>query len=175
MPVFSRVEISEDRLRAALTGPDGDVTRYVLRVTRNIRNRAVLYCPVDTGNLRASIATGAVRTEGSSVVGTVGTPVEYAAAVHEGVRAQTVTVAEHTVRAHEIKAHTVAARTQQSFTVPGKGGRPAYTVAAHTIREHQVYARTQLGHTVPAHTRAIKARAGRPFLRQAMEDVLGEG
>lgn len=135
MPVFSRVEISEDRLRAALTGPDGDVTRYVLRVTRNIRNRAVLYCPVDTGNLRASIATGAVRTEGSTVVGTVGTPVEYAIYVHEGTAP------------HEIRPTTPGG-------VLAWGGRPPTRFA------------TRVNHpgTKP-----------QPFLRRAMEDVLGEG
>jgi phage gpG-like protein len=83
VPAEARLQITQQRLTAALTGPGGMVTQYVLRQTSQIRNRAVLYCPVDTGNLRNSIVT-ALRADGTTVVGTVGTPVEYAAAVHEG-------------------------------------------------------------------------------------------
>lgn len=175
MPATARVELARAELEAKLAGPGGLVTRYVLRVTREIRNRAVLYCPVDTGNLRASIVTALDAPVGLVVRGTVGTPVEYALVVHEGRKAGTETVAEHTVRSRKIRAHTVAARTQLGYTVPAKGGRKAYTVAAHTVKKHRVAARTQLTHTVPAHTRTVGARAGRPFLRRAMQDVVGGG
>jgi hypothetical protein len=80
-----RSQVSEDRLRQLLNGPDGLVTRFILRKTEQIANRARLYCPVDTGNLRASIQT-AVRSDGPRVTGLVGTAVEYAVPVHEGYR-----------------------------------------------------------------------------------------
>jgi phage gpG-like protein len=85
MPVRLRVQINQAETRRLLTGPDGLATRYVMRKTQQIANRARLYCPVDTGNLRASITT-AVRQQGDQVVGLVGTPVEYAVPVHEGYR-----------------------------------------------------------------------------------------
>jgi hypothetical protein len=80
-----RVDVSKNEVRQLLTGTNGLATRYVMRKTEQIANRARLYCPVDTGNLRSSI-TAAVTTQGDKVVGLVGTPVEYAAAVHEGYR-----------------------------------------------------------------------------------------
>jgi hypothetical protein len=83
VPRLARVTINEEALRSALAGPEGMVTQYVMRLTRQIRNKAVLYCPVDTGNLRSSIVT-AVQQDGMQVVGIVGTPVDYAVPVHEG-------------------------------------------------------------------------------------------
>jgi phage gpG-like protein len=83
VPATHRVVLATGELHAALTGPTGLVTRYVLRKTSDIRNRAVLYCPVDTGHLRNSI-TEAVRTDGQRVIGTVGTNVVYSLPVHEG-------------------------------------------------------------------------------------------
>lgn len=175
MPAEVRVDLATAKLQRALGGSNGMVTRYVIRLTREIRNRAVLYCPVDTGNLRASIVTAVsspLAGAGLIIEGTVGTPVEYAVVVHEGRKAGVEQVAAHTVRSHRIKAHTVAARTQLSYTVPAKGGRAGYTVRAHTIKKHRVATRTQLSHTVPAHTRTVSAREGRPFLRRAMNEVV---
>jgi len=171
VPATARLVINQSELRTQLVGPGGLVTRHVIRQIRLIRNRAVLYCPVDTGNLRSSI-TSATRTEGMLVIGRVGTAVEYAADVHEGVRAQTVTVAAHQVKARTIKAHTVKAHTRKAYTVPARNGRKSYTVPATEVPAHQVAARTQLAHTVPSHSRKIAARAGRPFLRRAMEEVI---
>ena len=81
--VLARVQINQAELQRQLSGPAGMLTQYVMRQTSQVRNRAVMYCPVDTGNLRASITT-AVYSEGDSVVGLVGTGVHYGLAVHEG-------------------------------------------------------------------------------------------
>lgn len=118
MASIVRVQVSEAALRSALTGPTGMVTRYVLTTTREIQNRAKLYTPVDTGNLRNSITT-AVRVEGLRVIGEVGTPVNYAAAVHEGTEAKRVAV-----RAHQVRGHAV------------RGGGRSYVVAGHTRGAH---------------------------------------
>ena len=155
MPATVRLEIAQAQLQRALTGPSGSVTRYVMRTTRQIRNKAVLLCPVDTGNLRASIThavSSDVGSRGMVIIGRVGTPVEYALAVHEGVTAKTVTVPAHMVKAHTVKAHTVKP----------KGGRKAYTVSAHQVR----------GHMRGSYTMEVKARTGRPFLRRAMQEVI---
>lgn len=170
-----RVEVARATLQRELTGPRGMVTRYVMRQTRAIRNKAVMYCPVDTGNLRASITTSVsspIAGGGMIIEGRVGTPVEYAVPVHEGHAAMSVTVHAHAVKAHTIKAHKVKAHTVKAHTVPAKNGRKAYTVKEHTVKAHTVAARTQLPTTVRQHWRTIEARAGRPFLRRAMEEVI---
>lgn len=130
MGVDVRVRISQATLSEALNGPQGMVTQYVMRQTASIRTRAVIYCPVDKGRLRSSLVT-TVRTDGMLVVGTVGTDVEYAAAVHEGVRAQQVQVRAHSVKAHESKTRggrtfMVPAHTRGPFmrSVPARAGRP---------------------------------------------------
>lgn len=172
-----RLDLAEGKLREALTGPAGLAYRYVTTLTNDIRNRAVLHTPVDTGRLRGSLTQASavtVTADGWKVEGRVGTDVEYAVYVHEGLTDRDVHVSEHTVRAHVIKAHNVAARTQLGYSVPAKGNRAAYEVSAHGVRAHRVAARTQLSHTVPAHTRHQHARKGRPFLWQAMEEVWTE-
>ena len=118
MAATVRVQLSEQALRSALTGPSGMVTQYVIRTTRQITNKATLYTPVDTGNLRASL-TQAVEVQGTRVVGMVGTPVEYALAVHEGTESRRVSVKAHQVRAHGVRR-----------------GRVAYTVGGHTRGAH---------------------------------------
>lgn len=150
-----RVEIAQATLRRELTGPRGMVTRYVLRQVRAIRNRAVLLTPVDTGNLRASITyavSSPIGGGGMVIEGRVGTPVDYAEAVHEGHAAMSVTVPAHSVKAHTVKAHPVK----------GSSGRKGFTMPAHTRKAH----------TRRQHWRTINAREGRPFLRRAMEEVL---
>lgn len=83
MAVRVRVQISEAEVRRLMVGPTGLATRYVVRKTDQILNRARLLCPVDTGNLRASLTT-AIRTDGQKVIGLVGSDVEYALPLHEG-------------------------------------------------------------------------------------------
>lgn len=162
-----RVEVARATLQRELTGPRGLVTRYVMRQVRAIRNRAVLLTPVDTGNLRASITTAVSSplTGGGMVIeGRVGTPVEYAVAVHEGHAAMSVVVPAHTVKAHMRKGHRVkTARAEPT----GRQKRGTITRRAYTVGAHQVAA-----HTRAQHWRTIGARSGRPFLRQAMEEVM---
>jgi hypothetical protein len=141
VPAVARIELSQQKLQTALTGPAGMVTQYVIRTTRQIENRAKLYAPVDTGNLRASI-TSAIDVQGLRVVGQVGSPVEYALAVHDGQQAGTVTVRGHQRRGHSVR---------------GSAGRKAYRVG---------------NATVGTYTRRTKGTRGRPFLRRAMEDVV---
>lgn len=81
----ARVVVTEATLQAQLTGPRGLATAHVRRITRQIENRARLYAPVNTGNLRNSI-TSAVVSRGLTVSGTVGATVPYAVYVHEGTR-----------------------------------------------------------------------------------------
>jgi hypothetical protein len=178
VPATARVDIARATLRRELTGDRGLVTRYVRRQVRAIRNRAVLLTPVDTGNLRASITyavSSPVGGGGWVIEGRVGTGVEYAYTVHEGHPPMSVTVPAHGVRAHTIKAHRVKAHTRRAYTVPAKNGRKAYTVPATEIPARTVAARTRLASTRRQHWRTLPGRAGRPFLRRAMEEVLARG
>jgi phage gpG-like protein len=78
-----RVQIAEAEVRRLMVGPTGLATRYVTRKTDQILNRARLLTPVDTGALRASLTT-AIRTQGNTVTGLVGSNMEYALPLHEG-------------------------------------------------------------------------------------------
>lgn len=65
------------RITHSETGP---VVRFLWQVGHRIRNRASIYCNVDTGRLRSSLYV--VTTPFPSV--RVGSDVEYAVYVHEG-------------------------------------------------------------------------------------------
>jgi hypothetical protein len=86
----ARVQITQAQLESVVSGPRGLATAYVRRITRQIENRARLYAPVNTGNLRSSI-TSVVTSRGLTVSGVVGTPLEYAVYVHEGTRPHEIT------------------------------------------------------------------------------------
>lgn len=88
MAVVIRTRLSLDRqaINLLLTGPTGPVLRFLRDVTREVRNRAVLRCPVDTGNLRNSIYER-VEVSRIRILALVGSDVDYAAYVHEGTRA----------------------------------------------------------------------------------------
>lgn len=74
-------------LMAKLDSMQGNSTealkKGIGRACARIQADAKQNCPVDTGRLRASIVTE-VHTEGNTVVGTVGTNVEYAPWVEFG-------------------------------------------------------------------------------------------
>ncbi len=64
--------------------PSGPGAQELLRRTLRVENRAKVLCPVDTGRLRSSIIRGTVRTTATGLAQGVGSPVVYAAAIHEG-------------------------------------------------------------------------------------------
>lgn len=84
-PVSIRLDLNHAAIRHLLTGETEPVVKFIRRVARDVRNRAVLHCPVDTGLLRQSL-TESVDINDSRVVAFVGTDVPYAIYVHEGTR-----------------------------------------------------------------------------------------
>jgi hypothetical protein len=148
VPATYRVVIATGELHAALTGPTGLVTRYVLRLVGDIRNLAVLYAPVKTGHLRNSI-TDAVHTEGDRVIGTVGSSVQYAEWVHEGTA-----------------PHIIRPKTPARWVV--KNGR--------RVRVGGVLAwGGKSAGSAPTHFASFVRHPGtkaRPFLRRALTDVM---
>lgn len=80
-----RVIMDEAALAEFFTSPTGPVARVLLRYGYQTERLAKHYCPVDTGRLRASIATTLILVEGHLECW-VGTDVEYAPYVEFGTR-----------------------------------------------------------------------------------------
>lgn len=85
MTTFARITVNENALRALVTSSSGPVVEKVGQVTRQTANAARVFCPVDTGLLRASIDE-TVSVEGWKVVGRVSAETKYAVFVHQGTR-----------------------------------------------------------------------------------------
>ncbi|WP_349876203.1 hypothetical protein ABIH81_18860 [Micromonospora sp. HUAS YX12] len=81
--VNTRLDLFAGEMRQLLTGSTGQVVSFIRSVTRKVRTRAVLTCPVDTGRLR-SAHREEVGVRAGHVYGFVENEVEYAAAVHDG-------------------------------------------------------------------------------------------
>lgn len=83
--VVGAVAAQRELVRVA-TGLYGQAVMSQMRkATLLVSRDAKLLSPVDTGRLRASI-TPAIRLDGDSVIGVVGSNVEYAAAVEVGTK-----------------------------------------------------------------------------------------
>lgn len=78
-----RVEVNQTALAALLRSPAGPTFQRIEAVAAACEAVAKRNVNTDEGRLRASIQH-LTRVEGSTVVGTVGTEVEYAIYVHEG-------------------------------------------------------------------------------------------
>lgn len=77
------VRINQAELNELLYSPGGAVGRYLETVLQRIEAAAKRNCPVDTGRLRSSI-THEMLSGGGSLIGRVGSNVEYAAYVELG-------------------------------------------------------------------------------------------
>jgi len=81
----AKLALDNAALQRALTSSKGPVAVVVRKATAKAERYAKQRCPVDTGRLRASI-TSRIATEKGSIVGYVGTDVEYAAPVEFGAQ-----------------------------------------------------------------------------------------
>ena len=75
-------DLDELALRRYLTSPDGEVFRWLVRLTDRACDRARLYCPTRTGRLRESLRAR-TGVEGQHLVGTVDSGLAYARPVHD--------------------------------------------------------------------------------------------
>jgi HK97 gp10 family phage protein len=80
-----RVVLDQAGLNKVLSSRDGPVGHDLIRRCQRVTNEAKRLCPVDTGNLRASI-TFEIQQQGSDLIGRVGTNVPYARYVHDGTK-----------------------------------------------------------------------------------------
>ena len=107
--------------QAALNGQGVQTAqRLVRRVTRGTFNRSQVLCPVDTGNLRAT-GQFSTQTQGLIVSGEVKYTARYAAAVHEGRRALTITAKGNGRLRFVVDGRVVFARRVHQ---PARAGRP---------------------------------------------------
>lgn len=80
---MGRAQVNQAELRRLLLSQAGPVVRHITDISRAVRGEAVRRAPRDTGRMATSLSF-TVKVVGSRVVGRVGTPLEYAAYVHEG-------------------------------------------------------------------------------------------
>lgn len=106
-------------LARLLDSPAGPVARDLVRKAIKVQSGAKRRCPVDTGRLRDSIRWLIIR-DGKGLAAKVGSDVEYAAAVHDGIKAQTVTVNRGT--------------TSYIMQIPSRPARPFLKDALQDIR-----------------------------------------
>ena len=74
---IEHVAVDPRALGEMLKGPNGVIATFLSRLCIKAQHNAMRYAPVDTGRLRASIAWS-IEEEGDSLVGYVGSNVEYA-------------------------------------------------------------------------------------------------
>lgn len=77
------VRMNEAAIRRFIASPGGEVARTVNRYTRLTEAACTAECPVDEGQLRASVRSE-VKIKGLSVTGRVWYPTPYAIYVHDG-------------------------------------------------------------------------------------------
>lgn len=153
MPVT--VSIDQRAVTAFLTGAQGPVVRGVADVCRRVANEGKRRCPVDEGRLRASI-DWAVTTHGTTILGTVGTDVDYAVYVHEGTGLYGPR--KRLIRPVSARALSWVPRTGgQGSRTGGQGSRTGGRKTARETRRVTV-----------RYTRGMRPR---PFLREALEAV----
>lgn len=81
---MARIVYDGEALNQLLRSPNGAVARDLMVRANRVQNVAKQLCPVDQGRLRSSISKE-IRKENNELVARVGTNVEYAFFVHEGV------------------------------------------------------------------------------------------
>jgi hypothetical protein len=142
-------KVNQDQLYALLAGQQGPVWNQMLRIGNEIQNVAKAKVPVDNGRLRNSIKYE-MRTEKKMPVVYVGTKVKYAIFVHNGTGV------------HGPKGTPITPKTKQflSWRVRNTSGTKAR------------YAKKK-GKTVYAFAKKVQGVRPRPFLTDAMQQVLG--
>lgn len=91
------------------------------KAARAVINRAKVLCPVDTGRLRASLRLERRSLFGLRMRWTVGSDVEYAAAVNDGTRPHKITAKNAKALKFKVGGQTVIVKSVQH---PGTRARP---------------------------------------------------
>mgnify|MGYP006921338437 CR=1 FL=1 len=78
------VRLSNREIKATLESTDGPVLKDLMRRGARVEAKAKRLCPVDNGDLRASITTEVRRRTWGPPVVRIGTNMPYARAVHDG-------------------------------------------------------------------------------------------
>jgi len=145
----STFKVNEEQLVEFLGGPSGPVWRQMMQIGNRIQNRAVELAPVDRGKLRSSIKVE-MRREKKSPVVVVGTNVFYAIYVHNGTGV------------HGPKG--VPIRPVNKKFLAWRIRNTSGTKARYVKRK---------GKTAYAFAKEVQGVRGRPFLTNALKQVLG--
>lgn len=78
-----RIQFDAKEMQDLLASENGPTGEYLAKKALQVEARAKRLCPVDTGNLRASI-TSAIDVDGDTITAVVGTNVAYAPYVEFG-------------------------------------------------------------------------------------------
>jgi hypothetical protein len=80
----NRVVLNDEEMRRLLSGKNGAVWQDINRRAQRVLNGAIVGCPVDQGTLRQSLSKEMLLVNNEPVA-RVGSNLEYAIYVHEGV------------------------------------------------------------------------------------------
>lgn len=147
-----RVNVNTAEIERLLYSPAGPVFRHVKDLTDRVRNAAVRMAPRDTGALAASIEA-TVAVYGNTIVGRVGSRLEYAIYVNLGTgihgpkRKVIRPVSAKALKFRPSRAHGPFRRGARGNVAPEKRG--PYIFAAY-----------------------VKGSPRNPFLIEALEEVL---
>lgn len=144
-----QLKIDGPELYKLLGGQNGPVWNTVLRLGTQVQNKAKDFAPVDRGRLRQSI-TLEMRRQGDAPVAVVGTNVKYALFVHEGTG--------------EFGPRGVAIRPKTAKFLAWRVRNTSGTKARYAKKG---------GKTVWAFAKEVKGVRPRPFLLNALMQVMG--
>lgn len=136
---MARIRLDRADLSRTLQG----ASRRELEISaRQVMNRAKVLAPVDTGRLRASIRIESRRTFTFRSVYTVGSDLEYAAAVHDGTRPHQIRPKTARALRFRIGGRIVYARVVNH---PGTRGKPFLDRALREVAAQRGYSFHQRG------------------------------
>ena len=81
----ARAVIDTEAVAREMSEEGGGLVKWITTKSLQVERRAKELCPVDTGRLRSSI-TSQIERDGATIVGVVGTDVEYASFVEFGTQ-----------------------------------------------------------------------------------------
>lgn len=83
-------KLDQGAMRRLLTGPSSEPVKLIRKAQRRTINAAKTRAPVDTGQLRMHHKAGDITVRGTVVSTDVTATQDYAAAVHEGMKARVI-------------------------------------------------------------------------------------
>lgn len=151
---MSSFRLNNDEFKAMLNGAEGPVTKALTMTANRVKNSARRRCPVDRGKLRASIAFEIVQENGIRTA-RVGTNTKYAVFVHEGTGLWSKT-----------KPGPIRPKNKKVLRWPKINKNYRQTGGPRRYKNGKTFAYV--------FSKQSAGSPGRPFLADALEEVLGQ-